>query len=363
MKYPADLVANLEEIDEHEAESGRVNQRTGEQGGAVVVERPGIRRLGRRLVAPVLVALGIFLALALVADVRELRSALDRLDARILIPVFGLSVVNYVLRYVRWEYYLRALDVRLPRLPSVAIFLVGFALSITPGKAGELGKAWLVRELGGGPARRVVPVVLCERIVDLLAMVLLIALGSITYAGGRLYAWVGVILFVGMIALISSERAMTRFLQWASRLPAVGDRIHMAEEVWDRARQLLRPDRLLVAVVLSVVAWGAEGIGCYLVLLAYSTEVSWLAAVFTYSFSTLIAALSMLPGGLLAAEGSLTALLDLQGLSLAEASAATMVIRVATLWFAVVLGLLAAPYLIRLLRRNASTRPTGTEPR
>ena len=35
---------------------------------------------------------------------------------------------------------------------SLAVFLVGFLLSVTPGKAGELGKAWLVRELGGGQA-------------------------------------------------------------------------------------------------------------------------------------------------------------------------------------------------------------------
>lgn len=316
----------------------------------ITVERPGIGHLGRRLVVPALFAIGVFIALALVADVRELRVALRRLDGRILVPVFALSLVNYALRYARWELYLRALGSRLARVPSLAIFLAGFALSITPGKAGELGKAWLVRELGGGPARRIVAAVLCERVVDLLAMILLVALGSIAYAGGRLYALVGVVVFVLLIAFLSSERAMRRFLHWGSHLPAVGPRIHMVEEVWGRLRGLLRFDRLIVAVFLSVVAWGAEGIGCLLVLRAYSDEVSWLAAVFTYSFSTLLGALSMLPGGLLAAEGSLTALLDLQGLSLAEASAATMVIRVATLWFAVVLGLLAAPYLVRRLR-------------
>jgi len=299
---------------------------------------------------PTLFGLVVFVALALIADVRDLRAALTQLDAMVLVPLFALSLVNYALRFARWEYYLRALDIRLPRVASLAILLVGFTLSMTPGKAGELGKAWLARELGGGPARRGVAVVLCERVVDVLSMVLLIAIGSIAYAGGRSYAIAGIVIFGSMTALICSESAMRRLLHWGSRLPAVGARIHMVEEVWDRLRQLLRPDRLLVGLVLSVVAWGAEGIGCYLVLRAYSSEVSWLAAVFTYSFSTLLGALSMLPGGLLAAEGSLAALLDLQGLSLAEATAATMVIRVATLWFAVVLGIFAVPYLVRQLR-------------
>ena len=316
------------------------------------MSRPGLSKLGRRLILPALFTLLVFIALAVVADVRELKEALGELDSGVLVPLFALSLLNYALRWARWELYLRAMDIRLPVLQSVAVLLAGFALSITPGKAGELGKAWLVRELGGGPARRVVAAVLCERVLDLLAMILLVAVGSIAYAGGRLYAAAGIALFAFLVAVISSERAMKTLLSWGARVPALGKRLHVVEEVWDRLRELFRVDRLLVALVLSVVAWGGEGIGTYLVLREYSSEVSWLASVFTYSFSTLLGGLSMLPGGVLAAEGSLAAMLDLQGLTLAQASAATIVIRVATLWFAVVLGVLAAPYLVRCLRRR-----------
>jgi uncharacterized membrane protein YbhN (UPF0104 family) len=59
----------------------------------------------------------------------------------------------------------------------------------------------------------------------------------------------------------------------------------------------------------------------------------------------------MLPGGLLAAEGSLTALLKAQGLDTAAAASATLIIRAATLWFAAVLGLVALPFVLRWLRR------------
>ena len=57
---------------------------------------------------------------------------------------------------------------------------------------------------------------------------------------------------------------------------------------------------------------------------------------------------------LLALDGlsaeDLTALLDLQGLDTAAAASATVIIRAATLWFAVLLGLLALPYVLRRLR-------------
>jgi uncharacterized protein (TIRG00374 family) len=61
-------------------------------------------------------------------------------------------------------------------------------------------------------------------------------------------------------------------------------------------------------------------------------------ATFVYAFASLAGALSMLPGGLGVAEGSLTALLAGLGTPLPEAAAATLLVRGATLWLAVALG-------------------------
>jgi hypothetical protein len=116
---------------------------------------------------PLLLALLALVGLALFADARQLAEHLAAFPVGLLVPVLALSLVNYGLRLVRWELYLRALGVRLPLVWSTAVLLVGFVLSVTPGKAGELGKAWLVRELGGGLARRTVPAVVAERLIDL----------------------------------------------------------------------------------------------------------------------------------------------------------------------------------------------------
>ena len=121
-------------------------------------------------------------------------------------------------------------------------------------------------------------------------------------------------------------------------------------EVYDHLRVLLRPSLLAFALPISVLAWGAEGVGFGLVVRHYAPGTSWLSSVSNYGLSTLFGALSMLPGGLLAAEGSLTALLGLQGLGTAAAASATLLIRAATLWFAVALGLAALPFVVRELR-------------
>jgi uncharacterized protein (TIRG00374 family) len=63
-------------------------------------------------------------------------------------------------------------------------------------------------------------------------------------------------------------------------------------------------------------------------------------AVFVLSFSTVIGAISALPGGLGAAEVSIAAMLTLlMGLPAEDAASATLLIRFATLWFGVSLGL------------------------
>jgi uncharacterized protein (TIRG00374 family) len=300
------------------------------------------------------------IGLILASDARKLAGRLGDFDLRLLAPVLGLSLINYVLRFVRWEVYLRALGVRLARARSLAVFLVGFLLSVTPGKAGELGKAWLVREMGGGPALRVVPAVVAERVTDLLGVLILLAFGALPFPGGRWIAAAGLGAVAVAILLLTWQRGADLLFRLLEKLPKVGPRMHVLAELYATLRQLLSPGLLFLALALATPAWAAEGVGFFLVVRQYAPQASLLAALFNYTVSTCLGSLSMLPGGLLAAEGSLTALLHSQGLDTATAASATLIIRAATLWFAVGLGLLALPYVIRRLAagRSASSLKT-----
>jgi uncharacterized protein (TIRG00374 family) len=160
-----------------------------------------------------------------------------------------------------------------------------------------------------------------------------------------------------LVALLAWRRAAHAVLLLLARLPPLAARIHHLEEMYDDLRSLLSPRLLAAGLALSAVAWGAEGIGFLVVVRQYAPEVGAPLAVFDYAASTLAGALSMLPGGLLAAEGSLAALLGAQGLTAAGAASATLIIRAATLWFAVALGLAALPAVLRAVRRRAAGAP------
>lgn len=312
----------------------------------------GLERLGRRLAVPLILGLLVMAGLVLTASPRELMASLRRLDPGLLPWVLGLSLVNYGLRFVRWEVYLGRLGVRLARAKSLGVFLVGFLLSVTPGKAGELGKAWLVRELGGGPALRVVPAVLAERVTDLLGVLALIAVGALAFPNGSWIAGLLLSAVAGMVLALTWRPLADFAFRIAARLPVVGPRTPSLIELYDRLRGLLSPGLLLGALVLSVIAWGAEAVGFWLVVREYAPDAGLLAALFNYTGATVVGSLSMLPGGLGAAEGSMAALLNAQGLDTADANLVTLVVRGATLWFAIVLGLLALPVVVRWLTRR-----------
>lgn len=310
--------------------------------------------LGRRLL-PVF-ALGVLVVAGLLglADPRRFAEQLRRFDFALLAPILALSLLNYALRFGRWELYLRALGAALPRGRSLAVFLAGFLLSVTPGKAGELGKAWLVRELGGGPALRVAPAVLAERVTDLLGVAALLAVGALGFPGGAWWAALGLAAVGAGVALFTWERFAAWLFRWVARLPVVGSRAGTLAAVYQGLRSLLSPGLLAAGMLIAALAWGAEGAGFVIAVRAYAPHAGFLAGLFDYNASTFLGSASMLPGGLGAADGALTALLRAQGLDTARATLVTFVIRGATLWFAVLLGLLALPFLARQLGRGAA---------
>lgn len=291
-----------------------------------------------------------------IADPRHFLAQLRRFDFALLAPILALSLVNYSLRFVRWEIYLRALGTALPFGRSLAVFLTGFLLSVTPGKAGELGKAWLVRELGGGPALRVAPAVVAERVTDLLGVAALLAVGALPFPGGPWWAALG-------LAAVTLGAAVFMWQRWAdwlfallARLPLVGPRAGALATVYQGLRNLLTPRLLAMGLLVATLAWGAEGAGFVVAVRAYAPRAGFLAGLFDYTASTFLGSASMLPGGLGAADGALTALLRAQGLDTARATLITFIIRGATLWFAVLLGLLALPVVARWLALRPSLR-------
>src|SRR5262249_37351702 len=124
-------------------------------------------------------------------------------------------------------------------------------------------------------------------------------------------------------------------------------------------RQMTAPRRLVWPTFLSIAAWFLEGLGLWVILHGFGAAVPSLGlTVFSYSTATLAGALVPVPGGL----GVVEKLLDEQlhrlgGVPAPVATAAMILVRFATLWFAVGVGF-AALTLLRL--RHPGLSPNAT---
>jgi len=290
----------------------------------------------------VAVGVAIYVGFSIWADAGKVGAALARFSWPMAALAFALAAVNYAFRWARWAYYLRLLDIHVPRGQSVLIFLGGFSLTVPPGKLGEVVKSFLLRESYGVPVARSAPIVVAERVTDLVGLLVLSAAGAFTFDVDRRFLLAACVLLVVGLAVISFEPLARAVIRVAGRLPALSKVAHKLDEFYGATRVMLRPGPLLGAVALASVSWFFECLAFFVVVGGFpGADLSLFAGTFIYAAMTIAGALTFLPGGLGVTEGGMLLLLGrfARGVDQPTAAAATFITRVATLWFAVALGL------------------------
>ncbi len=322
--------------------------------GPTTPAAPG--NLTRRLVIATLLGGFVFVALALYTDLGKLTANLSAFDGGALWLAVLLASANYALRFARWQYYLHRLEVAVPVGESALIFLAGFVMSVTPGKVGEMFKSLLLFESRGTSIARTAPIVVAERLTDLVALVVLCALGSLSFASGPRIALVFGLLVAAILTTCAYRPLGELGLRIAARLPLIGKFAPRLRDAYESLHTLTRPAPLAVGTTLAVAAWALEALGLWVIVRGFpGCAISLAASAFTYATSTIAGALAMMPGGLGVTEAGMTGMLQALGGSAVTpsiATAATILVRIATLWWAVAVGAAALALFRRRARRD-----------
>jgi glycosyltransferase 2 family protein len=292
-------------------------------------------------------------AFSMVGDVRHLGDRMNGFAWSAFFAALGLAAANYMLRFVRWQLYLRMQQVRVPVASSAVVFGAGLSLSITPAKLGELVKSYLLREMHDVPAPRTAPIVVAERVSDLIALLCLAVVGVAAYGITPTFVLAaGALIAVGLVLLAWQRptRALIDFVTGPARLRRLREPLH---ETLGHLSSLCRPGPLALATLIAVPAWACECLGFYLICRGFpGADVDLGLAMVIYAGTTIAGALSFLPGGLGVTEGTMTLALVRWHLDRATAVAATLLTRLATLWFAVLLGIVFLTLARRRIRRR-----------
>lgn len=257
----------------------------------------------------------------------------------IIIPLIVLT--GYLIREYRWNIYLDAVDVTETRKhQNFVVFFCGLSMAVSPGKFGELIKSYLMKETWKVDYSKTVPVVIGERLTDLIAVLLLACLGAASYLVG-LYSILilFIIIMVGIVAL-QNKKVFKSVIGLITRMERFKPYKKDLRSFHKNLRTMLSMKNLCVGTLLGVLAWGLEALCLYIVFKGTGIPLSLYDAIFIFSISSIIGVVSMLPGGIGTMEASMVGVLVWKGISLSDASFVTMMIRLFTLWFAVILGVI-----------------------
>jgi uncharacterized protein (TIRG00374 family) len=240
-------------------------------------------------------------------------------------------------------------------------------MTVTPGKVGEWLKSYLLREVHGTPVTKSAPILLAERLTDALGLLIIAGTGVIVFGHGT---WpVVAVIAVGSVIGIGVSRhrpTAAALLRIAGRLPLIKRFVPHFEEFYETTYVLMQPSGVATMTVLSVGSWFFEVLAFYLTLIGLGVSAgpdTLFKSAFILPIATLAAAVLLTPGGLGVAETGITSLSqELLDMDKGAATAGTLIVRLATLWFGVVLGLAMFAVLAQRLARQGKTLEAAAEP-
>lgn len=318
----------------------------------------------------IVIAIAVYAAAAVYSGGADVLMALTSLDIKLWAILLLLSLLNYLIRYWRWHLYISHDNPHsIGHLQHLSIYISGFALTMTPGKAGEAMRSLYLKQHGIAHQRSI-GALFVERIMDLLTILMMAGLGVSFLSGEQSIAAAALTLAIigGAIAVVKVPKKRIVQSKLVQNLPEkLRHVIIFVESMLDNANDLLSARFIVLGLLLGALAWGLEGYGLYLTMDAFigaqgvngsvndqaQNTVSLAMAI--YGMAILLGAISFLPGGLGGTEAAMMFMLVKAGFDHPSAVAITFICRIATLWFAMALGVVTM-FALSLLGIKLSTQ-------
>lgn len=310
----------------------------------------------RFLIYSIILAIAGYGTWAAFNDGEKIVSAVRQIGVSGLLFLCSLSLFNYALRYLRWYLMLRRLGDKPAFGDGMLCYWAGFALTTTPGKAGEAIRCLYFKNRHGIDNAHSFAALLADRLSDLLSAMLM-ATGALFYFEHfRWVAWVLLALSGAILLVVFKPALLLVSARWfEQRSPAgIQSFFAAAPRFVERSASLLSPKVLLFSTLLGLVSWGAEAYGFSWLSLQLGAHAS--VPVLAGIFCLAMLAGSFLPGGLGGTEAAMAVLLAAVGVDPASAFVIALLCRLATLWLAVLIGLLS---MLWLEHKPLPTLPTS----
>jgi uncharacterized protein (TIRG00374 family) len=224
-------------------------------------------------------------------------------------------------------------------------------MTVTPGKSGEIVKAYLLKRTNSVSVSEVLPLLIIERMTDGIAM-LLLGLGGISLLQNATFFFIGASLFViGFIIAMRGKKFILPILKILEKKFPQIKFLQFFELFFQNSQRLVSFKNLAIGIIIGCIAWFFEGYSLYLLIsqfqpAPFSDGLS--KSLFIFSFSSIAGFFVLIPGGIGVAEGSISYFLaTFFALTTSVSIFITLLFRFITLWFGVLLGMLTLLFNLR----------------
>ncbi|VVB76034.1 Lysylphosphatidylglycerol synthase TM region [Candidatus Tiddalikarchaeum anstoanum] len=304
-------------------------------------------KIEKGLIISVILSIIVYAVFIFLSDYNSILNAVKMIGLFVILLLLCLSMFNYCFRFIRWHYLLSKFCVKIPIRDSLKVFLAGLCLTITPGKAGELFKASFVKEFADVSRIKVIPIIILERVFDLIGFAMILLLSLLFFSPSQFLMpaviAVGVVFisFICVFLFLRLNSAKKLLLLVIERFKFLHDKKNLLLDTFnDYAHMSIL--RIIFLIMISFAGWLFETLELYVLLLSFGVSVTVFSAGFVYGLSSLVGLLTFTPGGILGFEASSELLMsNILGVAVPVAAVITLIVRLTTLWFAVLIGLVS----------------------
>lgn len=302
----------------------------------------------------------VFVGIALFGGIYRVFDVLITAKLYIYAIAFVLVFAGFMIRFVKWDYFLKKLGVRIRLKENIITYLSLYSMNLTPGRVGRVVSAYTVSRITGEKTSKIVPAVMMDIFTDFIGFAIFALLFGLYFHRFVLYIMIADVVLLLPFLFLTHDwlyRRIKNMLKRFKRKSYLGLFSIYGDEYFSAQSSLNTLKTYLVSLSITLPADFLNASALILTLYSLGVTAPFSGTIFAYSSSYLFGMISGLPGGIGVNDASLVAIIgSIFGLNSILSSAATIMTRIATLWFGVVVGTVFLFYSMRYWRKNAGKR-------
>ena len=302
-------------------------------------------KLEHGIILVFIATIAIYAVFLFVSDFDMISEKISDFKINYLPLILLLTSISWIPLFIKWHVLLKNSDINLPLRKSIAVFLSGPVFEVTPGHIGVLMKAQILKTGSNISRTKTIPIVLVEKIYDLIGAILASIIGIIVL-GLELELIIIAISGLAVIFFFMNYKPATEiFFKRITKTKFFSKYVDNISEFYETVQKSTSVKTSVKCVLLSLTYWFIISAAAYYTLIAFDINVlDYLDIIAIYTTSILLGAVTFIPGGIGVTEGSIAGLFTLNGINVSTALIVCIMIRILTLWYSVCIGFIALKF-------------------